>query len=102
MRTRASCIASEQDVVVLPTPPFPPTNIHRSDFWLMIDSSVGARSSASASTAADILGAYYWVVVAGGSFLVAVYRIEWTRVLVSDADYKDTRFVFDKYANERC
>lgn len=30
-RTFASCTASEQDVVVFPTPPLPPTKIHLSE-----------------------------------------------------------------------
>lgn len=55
LRTLASWMAREQDVVVLPTPPLPPTKIQRRVFWLTMFSSVGARSSASASTVADIL-----------------------------------------------
>ena len=30
--TLASCVASEHDVVVLPTPPLPPQKIHFNDF----------------------------------------------------------------------
>ena len=47
-RCLASWIAREHDVVVLPTPPLPPTNIQRRDFWSRIDwrvGSIGSRSS---------------------------------------------------------
>lgn len=32
-RTFESCTANEQEEVVLPTPPLPPTKIHLRDFW---------------------------------------------------------------------
>lgn len=47
MRTRANWIAREQDVVVLPTPPLPPTNIHRRVFWARMEDRVGSRGSSS-------------------------------------------------------
>ena len=56
LRTRASWMAREQEVVVLPTPPLPPTKIQRRVFCCIMDSSVGSRSSASASTVADMVG----------------------------------------------
>lgn len=54
-RTLASWIAREQEVVVFPTPPLPPTNIHLSDFWSRMDWRVGSSSSSAFTTAADIL-----------------------------------------------
>ena len=56
-RTLASWMASEHDVVVLPTPPLPPTKIQRSDRWSRIDWSVGSMASGSSTltSAADIL-----------------------------------------------
>ena len=48
LRCFASWMAREQDVVVFPTPPLPPTKIHRSDFWSRMDWSVGSMSSGSA------------------------------------------------------
>lgn len=47
MRTRANWIAREQDVVVLPTPPLPPTKIHRRVFWASMEDRVGSRGSSS-------------------------------------------------------
>ena len=47
-RTAASCTASEQLHVVLPTPPFPPTNIQRSEF-----ASSSPRKCGSMRTAAQ-------------------------------------------------
>ena len=35
-RTLASWTAREHDVVVLPTPPFPPQKIHLSDFYVSL------------------------------------------------------------------
>jgi hypothetical protein len=57
-RTFASWMASEQDVVVLPTPPFPPTKIQRSDRWSRMDCSVGSKTSPSSTlmSVADMLG----------------------------------------------
>ena len=40
-------MAREQEVVVLPTPPFPPTKIHRRVFWETMDSKLGSRVSPS-------------------------------------------------------
>ncbi len=56
-RTLASWMASEHEVVVLPTPPLPPTKIQRSDRWSRIDWSVGSMASGSSTltSAADIL-----------------------------------------------
>ena len=48
-------MAREQEVVVLPTPPLPPTKIQRRLFCCIMDSRVGARSSESASTVVDML-----------------------------------------------
>ena len=45
-------MAREHEVVVFPTPPFPPTKIHRSDFWSRIDCSVGSIWSSSVLTTA--------------------------------------------------
>ena len=46
-RTLASCIAREHDVVVFPTPPLPPTNIHRRVFWSSMVWRVGSSWSSS-------------------------------------------------------
>lgn len=46
-RTLASWMARLHDVVVLPTPPLPPTKIHRSDRWSRMDWSVGSMASGS-------------------------------------------------------
>ena len=43
----ASCTAKLLDVVVLPTPPFPPTNIHLRDWWSNRWLSVGFGSASS-------------------------------------------------------
>lgn len=48
-RTRASWMARLHDVVVFPTPPLPPTNIHRSDRWSRIDCRVGSSASGSST-----------------------------------------------------
>ncbi len=48
-RTLASWMASEHEVVVLPTPPFPPTKIQRSDRWSRIDCRVGSMASGSSA-----------------------------------------------------
>ena len=66
-RTLASWMARLHDVVVLPTPPLPPTKIHRSDRWSRIDWSVGSRESWSSTSmsAADILAVVREVVGAG-------------------------------------
>jgi hypothetical protein len=54
-RTLASWMASEQEVVVFPTPPFPPTKIQRRVFWSRMDWSVGSSCSSSALiTAVDM------------------------------------------------
>ena len=45
LRTRASWMASEHEVVVFPTPPFPPTKIQRRVFWEMMLWRVGSRGS---------------------------------------------------------
>lgn len=45
LRTRLSWIAREQDVVVLPTPPLPPTKIHRSVFWARMEDRLGSSAS---------------------------------------------------------
>lgn len=47
MRTRLSWIAREQDVVVLPTPPLPPTKIHRSVFCARMEDRLGSRASSA-------------------------------------------------------
>ena len=56
-RTLASCMAREQEVVVFPTPPLPPTKIQRRVFWSRIDWRVGSRTSSSSVLiiAVDIL-----------------------------------------------
>lgn len=54
LRTRASWIAREHDVVVFPTPPLPPTKIHRRVFCEIMDSSVGSRVSVSVSMVAAV------------------------------------------------
>ena len=64
LRTRASWMAREQDVVVLPTPPFPPTNIHRRVFCWRIDWRVGSRVSGSSEVE--------MVAVVGGGMVVVV------------------------------
>ncbi len=51
MRTRLSWIAREQDVVVLPTPPLPPTKIHRSVFWARMEDRLGSSASSEETVA---------------------------------------------------
>lgn len=48
---RLTCAAIQQDVVVLPTPPFPPTNIHCKLSWSIRFLRDGSRSSNSAMVA---------------------------------------------------
>ena len=43
-RTPASCTAREQEQVVLPTPPLPPTKIHFRLFWSKTFWSVGSSA----------------------------------------------------------
>jgi hypothetical protein len=56
-------MAREHDVVVFPTPPFPPTKIHLSVFWSRMDWSVGAMSASM--SAVEAMVAELWGVVAG-------------------------------------
>lgn len=66
-RTLASWMASEHDVVVLPTPPLPPTKIQRSERWSSSDCSDGSRASSAEMTAEDMAarggGGVVWCVV---------------------------------------
>lgn len=55
-RTLASWMASEHDVVVLPTPPLPPTKIQRRERWSSSDCSEGSRASSAEMTADDMVG----------------------------------------------
>lgn len=58
-RTLASWMAREQEVVVLPTPPLPPTKTQRRDFWSRRDWREGSSWSGSSLTrvvVVDILG----------------------------------------------
>src|SRR2546421_8665678 len=48
-------MAKAHDVVVLPTPPFPPTNIQRSVFWSMRFWRVGSRTSSASKTVEDMI-----------------------------------------------
>lgn len=54
-RTFASWIAREQDVVVFPTPPLPPTKIQRRDLWSRMDWREGERVSSVLIIAVDIV-----------------------------------------------
>jgi len=54
-RTFASWMAREQDVVVLPTPPLPPTKIQRRDFWSRMDWREGSRTSSVLMIAVDMV-----------------------------------------------
>lgn len=56
-RTLASWMASEHDVVVLPTPPLPPTKIQRRERWSSSDCSEGSRASSAEITAEDMVAA---------------------------------------------
>ncbi len=62
-RTFASWMAREHDVVVFPTPPLPPTKIHRSVRWSRMAWSVGSSGESSALTTADIFWALGFVVL---------------------------------------
>lgn len=66
LRCFASWMAREHEVVVFPTPPFPPTNIHRSDFWSRIDWSVGAMSASMSAVEAMVEAAS----IGGGELVV--------------------------------
>lgn len=54
-RTRASCMAREHEVVVLPTPPLPPTKIQRRERWSRSDLRVGSRASSALTRAEDMV-----------------------------------------------
>src|SRR5690606_29222865 len=60
-RALASWMAREQDVVVLPTPPLPPTKIQRRDFWSMMDWSVGSMGGSSSRSAMVVMRGVYGV-----------------------------------------
>lgn len=74
-RTLASWMASEHEVVVLPTPPLPPTKIQRRVRWSRIDWRVGAMLSMSSvlMSAADMFAQYWgggearWIIVWKGT-----------------------------------
>jgi hypothetical protein len=57
-RTLASWMAREHDVVVLPTPPLPPTKIQRSERWSRSVWRDGSRASSSMTRAmaVEVLG----------------------------------------------
>lgn len=105
MRTRANWIAREQDVVVLPTPPLPPTKIHRSVFWARMEARVGSRGSSSETERLAVVAMvvfrefYFWWV---GSLVARV----WVELisgclffLASDRRRESSRHYLEKVAS---
>lgn len=54
-------MAREQDVVVLPTPPLPPTKIHRRVFWARMEDRLGSRASSAEMVAVVAMIRFYFL-----------------------------------------
>ena len=87
-RTLASWMASEHDVVVLPTPPLPPTKIQRSERWSRMDWRLGSMTSSSTLTTAAIIAG--GVEVQRGVFSIKLKRVV-VGIFVQDQTSSESR-----------